>query len=168
MEGRCSSSAKQTSLLPVTLARRPGGTQSRSVARYCCPDARMTFSLLPRFMAAEPVRPGRGCASPAARRWARRRVERVRLVPAIVIGLFPGTLTGLPILIGEFRRQAGGECALVALRLLCADHFLALPSPGGFRRAAERDDNRSGCGGFPLARPPSDPPNFFCTAEKVA
>ena len=140
------------------------------VARYYCPDARMTFSLLPQFMAAgmagtlqdiegcaaafeaqgglsaaaECVRPGHHVDHRAARRWIRRRVDCVRLILATVIGLFPDALAGVPLRIDAFRRHSGGECALVALRLLCTDHLPALPSPVGFRRSAAGAGSQTG------------------------
>ena len=140
------------------------------VARYYCPDAGMTFSLLPQFMAAgmpgtlqsvedcaaafeaeeglsaaaERVRPGRHCDPRAARRWVRRRVDCIRMLLATVVGLFPDALAGLPLRIGGFRRHLGTESALIALRLLCSDRLPALPSPVGFRRAAAGAGSQTG------------------------
>lgn len=140
------------------------------VARYHCPDAGMTFSLLPQFMAAgmpgtlqsvedcaaafeaqgslsaaaERVRPGRHCDPRAARRWVRRRAEHVRKILAIVIGLLPGALAGLPLRIGGFRRHLGNDSALITLRLLSTDRLQALPSPVGFRRVAAGAGSQTG------------------------
>jgi hypothetical protein len=125
------------------------------VARWYCPDAQVTFSLLPDFLSArlsgsldEVERAvveseGRSVESaaqvvrvdeielPGAVRWLRRRRRRVRAALLALITAMPGRLGA----VGEvraIRAVLGTDRALVALREIGAAHLPALPHPLGF------------------------------------
>lgn len=134
------------------------------VARYYCPTAHETFSLLPDCLAshfpgdlaaiervvaavegarsveaaADVLRPDITLAS--AVRWLRRRVTPVRLALLAVVTLVPDLFTGDACL-AAVRATLGVSPALVALRAQVAPHLAGLPTPLGFgprhrRRAA--------------------------------
>lgn len=126
------------------------------VARWYCPTAGMTFSLLPDCMAArlggsldevewavvaaESV--GVGAAAqglrveqvelPAAQRWLLRRRRGVRAAVLALITALPGRLGPVPEVVA-LRGVLGTERALVALRGIGADLLSALPPPLGLR-----------------------------------
>ena len=139
-----------------TYARRsPPGTR---IARWRCPTGRCTFSLLPDHLAArfpgtlaeiehvvstvEQARSLEAAANdlrreditlPSAVRWVRRRLDPVRDLLTIMVGLFPQLLLGCAPRISEFRVRL--ECAQVleSLRALTADQLPALRAPLGLR-----------------------------------
>ena len=128
------------------------------IARYYCPKAHVTFSLLPDFLAsrlsstlsevegvvgqveqrleagatleviAEEIRPD--IETQGALRWIRRRVSAVRATLVICAGLLP--LAGTPRTLEGFRVTLGAEAVLPELRVLAAEHLHALPPPVGF------------------------------------
>jgi hypothetical protein len=136
------------------------------IARYYCPKAHETFSLLPDCLAshfpgelaavesvvtvveaarsveaaADVLRPEITLAS--AVRWVRRRLTPVRRALLAVVTLLPDLFTSdarLPAV----RRALATPSALVALRTHAAPHLTTLPTPLGFRpRAAGRDAPR--------------------------
>jgi len=131
------------------------------VARYYCPTAQETFSLLPDCLAshfpgdlaaiedvvaavedarsvesaADALRPDITLAS--AVRWLRRRVQPVRLALLAVVTLVPDLFTGDSRL-GAVRAALGVTPALVALRVQAAAHLPGLPAPLGFRPLPRR------------------------------
>lgn len=137
------------------------GTYSRSVpagmrvARWYCPDAQMTFSLLPDCLSARLVGSldevehavvaseslGVEAAAqtlrieeselPGALRWLRRRRRGVRAAVLALITAIPGRL-GTVSQVRAIRSVLGTDRALVALREIGADHLHALPHPLGF------------------------------------
>jgi hypothetical protein len=140
--------------------RTPAGMR---IARYYCPTARETFSLLPDCLAshfpgeleglehvvatvetarsveaaADVLRPDITLAS--AVRWIRRRVTPIRLAVLTVVTLLPDLFTGEARL-AAVRLSLATPSALVALRTHAAAHLATLPTPLGFHpRAAQRD-----------------------------
>ena len=130
------------------------------VARYYCPDAHRTFSLLPEFMAAgvpgtlqsiedsvvaveetdslaagaDRARPGHHVDSRAARRWSVRRVNWIQLILMTLMTIRPDLYAGIPVNVTAFRQHTGSETVLVDLRLVASRHLQAMPNPVGFRR----------------------------------
>jgi hypothetical protein len=128
------------------------------VARWYCPDAHETFSLLPDCLAArlvgsldeveQVVVEVEGSASveaaasrlrpdielPGALRWVRRRVTGVRAALLALVTLIPGR-AGTRLELSAVRVELSTERALVALREISAAHLLALTRPLGFRPA---------------------------------
>lgn len=131
------------------------------VARYRCPTARVTFSLLPNCLASrlsstleqieqavERVERREGTMGqlgaelrPAeqdrdrvqgAVRYLRRRCRGVYAALTTIIGLLPERFAGHPPTLEGFRAALGGEQVLVNLRVLVADHLRDLPPPLGF------------------------------------
>jgi transposase-like protein len=126
------------------------------VARWRCPTARMTFSLLPDCLAS------RLCGSldeaeqavvlsesvgvePAARvlrvdevgltgalRWLRRRRQGLRAALVALMTAMPGRFGTVPE-VRALRAVLGSERALLALREIGTDHLHALPPPLGLR-----------------------------------
>jgi hypothetical protein len=147
-----------------TYGRRwPAGCR---VARWWCPRARVSFSLLPdclsarltgalaevevvvtaaeagtREAASEVLRPN--VELPGAVRWVRRRVRLVHAGLAAVIGLLPGLLAGCEPTVTSIGLALGTETALVRLRELAAGHLAALPPPLGFGPRPARRRPRS-------------------------
>jgi hypothetical protein len=133
------------------------------VARYYCPTAHETFSLLPDCLAshfpgeleaiehvvavvetarsveaaADVVRPD--ITLPAAVRWIRRRLTPVRRALLAIVTLVPELFTGNARLAGV-RRALATPSALVALRTHVAPHLAMLPPPLGFRPRVSRRD----------------------------
>ena len=125
------------------------------VARWYCPAAHMTFSLLPDFLCArlqgsldEAERAvvmsesvgveaaARGLRVdevelPGALRWLRRRRRGVYAAVLALITAMPGRL-GAVLEVRAIRAVLGTERALVALRGIGAAHLHALPAPLGF------------------------------------
>ena len=133
------------------------------IARYYCPTAHETFSLLPdclasRFPAAldaieqvvatvEAARSVEAAADvlrpditlPSAVRWVRRRLTPVRRALLAVVTLLPDLFTG-DARLAAVRLALATPSALVALRTHAAAHLATLPTPLGFHpRAARRD-----------------------------
>lgn len=133
------------------------------IARYYCPTAHETFSLLPDCLAshfpgelaaveavvasveaarsveaaADVLRPEITLSS--AVRWVRRRLTPVRRALFTVVTLLPDLFTGDARLAAVCLALAT-PCALVALRTHAAAHLATLPTPLGFHpRAARRD-----------------------------
>ena len=126
------------------------------IARWRCPPARTTISLLPDFLCARlsgtlaeveaavgvaEAGPTREAASeavrpdvelPGALRWLRRRTRLVHAGLAAVVGLLPGLLAGREPTVTSVRSVLGPESALVRLRAEVAPHLAALPPPLGF------------------------------------
>ncbi len=127
------------------------------IARYYCPTAHETFSLLPdclasRFpgdlddlervvahveaarsieAAADQLRPD--IVLPSAVRWVRRRLTLVRATLLAVVTLLPDACGGDAHL-GAVRTALATDHALVALRTRAASLLAALPRPLGFAR----------------------------------
>jgi hypothetical protein len=133
------------------------------IARYYCPTARETFSLLPDCLASqfpgeltaveavvatvEAARSVEAAADvlrpditlPSAVRWVRRRLTPVRRALLAVVTLVPDLFTG-DARLAAVRLALATPCALVALRTHAAPHLAALPTPLGFHpRTAGRD-----------------------------
>jgi hypothetical protein len=126
------------------------------IARWWCPTAHATISLLPDFLcsrlsgslaeleavvAVADAAPTRERASealrpdielPGALRWLRRRTQLVHAGLAAAIGLLPGLLAGCKPTVSSIRSALGAEVALVRLRLELTPHLGALPPPLGF------------------------------------
>jgi hypothetical protein len=126
------------------------------IARWWCPPAHTTISLLPDFLcsrltgslaeveavvaavevaqtreqASEALRPD--IELPGALRWLRRRTRLVHAGLAAAIGLLPGLLAGCRPTVMSVRSALGAEVALVRLRLELAPHLVVLPPPLGF------------------------------------
>lgn len=142
----------------------PPGTR---IARWYCPQAHCTFSLLPDHLAArfpgtlheiEEVvtaveqAPSLEAAAdrlrsddvtlPSAVRWVRRRVAPVRRLITIVIGLFPQLLVGCVPTLASLRERFACDEVLVVLREVGELHLQALAPPLGLKppsyRGAER------------------------------
>jgi hypothetical protein len=134
------------------------------IARYYCPTARETFSLLPDCLAshfpgelddleqvvaavdaarsveaaADTLRPD--ITLPSAVRWIRRRLTPVRVALVTVVTLGPVAFVG-DARLSAVRTALATASALLALRAHVADHLTALPTPLGFqppRRARDR------------------------------
>ena len=142
--------------------RTPTGMR---IARYYCPTAHETFSLLPDCMAshfpgeldameqvvatvedarsveaaADRLRPDITLAS--AVRWIRRRLRPIRVALLAVVTLWPDLGTGDARLAGV-RRALATSSALVTLRTRTASHLAVLPTPLGFHPRAARRDGR--------------------------
>ena len=127
------------------------------VARYYCPTAHETFSLLPdclasRFpgdlddlerivaqveaarsieAAADRLRPD--IVLPSAVRWVRRRLTLIRATLLAVVTLLPDLFGGIARL-GAVRAALDTDHALVTLRARAATLLSALPRPLGFAR----------------------------------
>lgn len=137
------------------------------IARYYCPTAHETFSLLPdclasRFpseldaieqvvatveaarsveAAADVLRPD--ITLPSAVRWVRRRLTPVRRALLAVVTLLPDLFTG-DARVAAVRHALATPSALVALRTHAALHLATLPMPLGFHpRSSRRDARRS-------------------------
>jgi hypothetical protein len=131
------------------------------VARWYCPDAHETFSLLPDCLAArlqgsldeveqvvvevENSRSVEAAASalrpdlelPGAVRWVRRRLRGVRTALLALVTLMPGRL-GSRAELSAVRSELSSERALVELREIGAAHLPRLVCPLGFRPARIR------------------------------
>jgi hypothetical protein len=135
------------------------------IARYYCPTAHETFSLLPdclasRFpgdlddlervvaqveaarsieAAADQLRPD--TVLPSAIRWVRRRLTLVRATLLAIVTLLPDRCGGDAHL-GAVRVALATSHALVALRTRAASLLSALPRPLGFARQVRVRDGR--------------------------
>ena len=146
--------------------RTPAGMR---IARYYCPTAQETFSLLPDCLAsrlpgtldavetvvatvesarsveaaAEALRPDITLA--AAVRWLRRRLIPVRRALVAIVTLIPDRLTG-DARLATVRLALGTPSALVALRTHAAPHLAMLPTPLGFHPRVSRRDALASAG----------------------
>jgi hypothetical protein len=133
------------------------------IARYYCPTAHETFSLLPDCLAshfpgaldaiesvvatAETARSVEAAADilrpeitlPSAVRWVRRRLTPVRRALLAVVTLLPDLFAG-DARLTAVRLALAAPSALMALRTHAAPHLAALPTPLGFQRPAARRD----------------------------
>ena len=145
--------------------RTPAGMR---IARYHCPTAHETFSLLPDCLAShfpgaleaveavvasvEAARSVEAAADvlrpeitlPAAVRWIRRRLTPVRRALRTIVTLVPDLFTG-DARLAAVRLALATPSALVALRTHAAPHLATLPTPLGFHPHAARRDARP-CG----------------------
>ena len=144
--------------------RTPTGMR---IARYYCPTAHETFSLLPDCLAShfpgelaaveavvaavEAARSVEAAADvlrpditlPAAVRWIRRRLTPVRRALLAIVTLIPDLFTG-DARLAAVRRALATPSALVALRTHAAAYLPTLPTPLGFHpRPSRRDARRS-------------------------
>jgi hypothetical protein len=142
----------------------PPGTR---VARWYCPQAHGTFSLLPDHLAArfpgslheieevvatlEQARSVEAAADrlrgpeitlPSAVRWVRRRLAAVRRLLTTVIGLLPQRVLGCTPTIAALRERLGCPSVLVALRAIAGRHLQALAAPLGFRHPSHARGER--------------------------
>jgi len=140
--------------------RTPTGMR---IARYYCPTAHETFSLLPDCLAShlpgelaameavvatvEAARSVEAAADvlrpdltlPSAVRWVRRRLTPVRRALLAVITLLPDLFTS-DARLGAVRLALATPSALVALRTHAAAHLATLPTPlGSHPRSSRRD-----------------------------
>jgi hypothetical protein len=138
------------------------------IARYYCPTAHETFSLLPDCLAShfpgeldaiehvvatvETARSVEAAADvlrpditlPSAVRWVRRRLTPVRRALLAVVTLLPDRFAG-DAWVSVVRLALATPSALVALRTHVAPHLAMLPTPLGFHpRAVRRNARRSG------------------------
>ena len=128
------------------------------VARWYCPDAHQSFSLLPDHLAArfpgtlaqietvvatveqaptlaaavEILRPD-DVTLPSALRWIHRRVRAVRAALTVVASLLPELCPGCEPTIASFRLRLACEPVLVPLRGMASAHLQGLPRTLGFR-----------------------------------
>lgn len=138
---------------------RPVGAR---VARFWCPAARVSISLLPAFLAARmsgtldeieavvrtversgglaaaidivhPADVKRPIGPVCAARWIRRRLQAVRAALLAIVSLLPERLAGIAPTVTALREALGTDRVLVALRGLAARHWIALPVPLGLR-----------------------------------
>lgn len=133
------------------------------IARYYCPTAHETFSLLPDCLAShfpgaldpieqvvatvETARSVEAAADvlrpeitlPSAVRWVRRRLTPVRRALLAVVTLLPDLFLGDGRL-AAVRLALATPSALVALRTHAAPHLATLPTPLGFHPRASRRD----------------------------
>ena len=142
------------------------------VARYRCPQARMTFSLLPdclpsRFpgtlaemeqvvalqetigtgAAATQLRPEQepeAVTLPSATRWVQRRERIVHAGLLALIGLLPEVFTGVDPTVEAMRKLLGMLPVLGLLREIAAAHLHVLPPALGFGPRPQRRGNRRG------------------------
>jgi hypothetical protein len=133
------------------------------IARWYCPKAHCTWSLLPDHLAAR--LPGTlqeledvvdaaeganslenvadrlradGVSLPSALRWIARRVRLVRALLAVLISLLPQELLGCAPRVRLFRERLSSECVLMQLRANVALPLAALPRPLGFAAPRRR------------------------------
>lgn len=151
------------------------------IARYYCPTAHETFSLLPDCLAshfpgeleaiehvmatvetarsveaaADVVRPD--ITLPSAVRWIRRRLTPVRRALLAVVTLLPDLFIGdarLPAV----RIALATPAALVALRTHAAPHLATLPTPLGFLPRSSRRDARPSAAPHGMGADRASPP----------
>jgi hypothetical protein len=140
--------------------RTPTGMR---IARYYCPTAHETFSLLPDCLAShfpgelhpieqvvaavETARSVEAAADglrpditlPSAVRWVRRRLMPIRLALLTVVTLVPDLFAG-DARLAAVRAALATSSALLALRTHAAPHLATLPPPLGFHPRASRRD----------------------------
>lgn len=138
----------------------PQGTR---VARWYCPQAHCTFSLLPDFLASrlsgslddlervviriEQSRSMEAAADalrtdnvglPGAIRWARRRMSLVHDALMHVMHAFPGRFASQPS-VTVFQRHLTSAHVLLCLRTMLAAHLQVVPAPLGFAARPSHD-----------------------------
>jgi hypothetical protein len=142
----------------------PPGTR---VARYRCPKARVTFSLLPDFLASrlsgtlaeveevvcrvEAARSVEKAAGeirpdielPGAVRWVRRRLGPVRGALVVIATLMPGTLPAV-LKLAAVRSHLEAESALMELRARAEKHLGSIRWPLGLRPPVHGGGPRGG------------------------
>ena len=133
------------------------------IARYYCPTARETFSLLPDCLAShfpgeldsiehvvatvEAARSVEGAADTlrpeitlvAAVRWIRRRLTPIRLALVTLVTLLPDRFIG-DARLSAVRGALATSAALTTIRGEAAPHLTGLPTPLGFRPRRRRRD----------------------------
>jgi hypothetical protein len=138
---------------------QPAGTR---VARFWCPLARVSISVLPAFLAARmtgtldeveavvlaveraggvaaavdvvhPADAERAIGAVCAARSIRRRLRAVRAALLAVVSLLPELLVGVAPTLTALRGALGTDRVLVAVRGMVARHLDALPPPLGLR-----------------------------------
>lgn len=138
--------------------RTPAGMR---IARYYCPTARETFSLLPDCLAShvrgeldavehvvvtvETARSVEAAADllrpditlPSAVRWVRRRLTPIRRALLAIVTLLPERFTG-DARLSAVRLALATPSALVALRGHATAHLSMLPTPLGFQPRGRR------------------------------
>ncbi|HEY3352151.1 MAG TPA: hypothetical protein VGQ83_02800 [Polyangia bacterium] len=150
------------------------------VARWYCPTAQTTWSLLPDCLAsrlssdlaeveqvmarveagpsvetvAAALRPD--ITLPSATRWVRRRTLPVRAALVAVVTLTPARFAGCAPAVDALRGAVGRTPVLVALRETMASHLGALPPPFGF--GPRRQPWRRRRGGHQHETGPDPPP----------
>lgn len=133
----------------------PPGTR---IARWYCPQAHCSYSLLPDHLAARfpgtladiervvataeqastleaaanELRPD-DITLPSAMRWVRRRLDPVRDLLTIMVGLLPQLLLGCAPTLSALRARLGCAQVLVSLRACAAVHLQSLRPPLGLR-----------------------------------
>ncbi len=131
----------------------PPGTR---IARWYCPQAHRTFSLLPDCLAArlpgtlaeveavvgavETAKSVEAACSqlrldielPGVLRWVRRRVQAVYASLNTLKGLMPERFAGCAPRLGAFAEHLGLDALLQALRQITAPYLALLPAPLGF------------------------------------
>lgn len=136
------------------------------IARYYCPTAHETFSLLPDCLAShfpgeldliehvvatvETARSVEAAADvlrpditlPSAVRWVRRRLMPVRRALLTIVTLCPDLFTG-DARLAAVRLALATPTALMALRTPAAPHLATLPTPLGFHPTRARRDARA-------------------------
>jgi hypothetical protein len=139
----------------------PPGAQ---IARWYCPQAHCTFSLLPDCFASrlsgslqsldqvvaeiERASSIESAANalrtdditlPSAIRWARRRLRLVQTALASLLVLIPECLLGCEASVLSFRERLKIESALPRLREIATDYLEAVPPPLGFKKQFPHD-----------------------------
>jgi hypothetical protein len=151
------------------------------IARYYCPTAHETFSLLPDCLAShfpgaldpiehvvatvEAARSVEAAADvlrpditlPSAVRWVRRRLTPVRRALIAVVTLLPDLFTG-DARLSAVRVVLATPSALVALRTHAAPHLAMLPLPLGFHPRSVRRDARPSAAPHGLGADRAGPP----------
>lgn len=146
--------------------KRPAGTR---IARWYCPQAHCTWSLLPDHLAArfpgtlreledvvavaegaksleeaaDRLRPD-DIALPSALRWIARRVRLLRPLLVALIGLLPERFAGCTPTVFALRQRLASACVLVSLRATAALSLTSLSRPLGFAppRCANGESNK--------------------------
>jgi hypothetical protein len=135
------------------------------VARFWCPRAGASVSVLPAFLAARmsgtldaveaavlaveqagsiataveqvhPAEADRAIGVVCAQRSLRRRLRAARAALLAIVTLMPERLSGIAPTITALREALGTERVLVAVRCIAERHLGALPTPLGFRDRA--------------------------------
>ena len=151
------------------------------IARYYCPTAHETFSLLPDCLAShfpgaldpieqvvatvETARSVEAAADilrpditlPSAVRWIRRRLTPVRRALRAIVTLVPDLFTG-DARLTAVRLALATPSVLVALRTHAAPHLATLPTPLGFHPRAVRRDARASAAPHGMGADRAGPP----------
>ena len=153
------------------------------IARFYCPEARSTWSLLPDCLsshfrgdlagvedvvavveasksieaAADALR-SLAISLPAAVRWVRRRLAPVRAALLAIFTLMPHLFAGYAPTVYEARRILRTTSALVTLREIVADRLAVLPPPLGFGPRVKPRRRRRHCRERRQHKVGADPP----------